>query len=86
VQRLVLGALAGTGEANPTLAERRKRLPEYRASNRRPMERAFVQRIFTRDHPGRSDLTVVDAFADAVLALATSVLPEPTWRCPRIHR
>ena len=29
--------------------------------------------IFTRDHPGTSDLTVVDAFADAVLVLDTSV-------------
>ena len=73
VQRLALDALVWTGEGSPTLAERRKRLAEYRASNRRPIDRAFVQSIFTRDHPGTSDLTVVDAFADAVLALDTSV-------------
>jgi pimeloyl-ACP methyl ester carboxylesterase len=73
VGRLALDALVWTGEGSPTLAERRKRLPEYRASNRRPIDRAFVQSIFTRDHPGTSDLTVVDAFADAVLALDTSV-------------
>jgi len=46
---------------------------EYQATNRRPIDRAFVHSIFTRDHPGTSDLTVVDAFADAVLALDTSV-------------
>jgi pimeloyl-ACP methyl ester carboxylesterase len=73
VRRLALDALVWTGEGSPTLAERRKRLPEYRASNRRPIVRALVQIIFTRDHPGTSDLTVVDAFADAVLALDTSV-------------
>jgi pimeloyl-ACP methyl ester carboxylesterase len=73
VQRLALDALVWTGDGSPTLAERRKRLAEYRASNRRPIDRAFVHSIFTRDHPGTSDLTVVDAFADAVLALDTSV-------------
>jgi pimeloyl-ACP methyl ester carboxylesterase len=73
VQRLALDALVWTGEGSPTLAERRKRLEEYRASNRRPIDRAFVRSIFTRDHPDTSDLTVVDAFADAVLALDQSV-------------
>ncbi len=73
VARLALDALVWTGEGSPTLAERRKHLAAYRASNRRPIDRAFVRSIFTRDHPGTSDLTVVDAFADAVLALDTSV-------------
>ena len=73
VHRLALDALVWTGEGSPTLAERRKRLEEYRASNRRPIDRAFVRSIFTRDHPDTSDLTVVDAFADAVLALDQSV-------------
>jgi pimeloyl-ACP methyl ester carboxylesterase len=73
VQRLALDALVWTGEGSPTLAERKKRLAEYRASNRRPIDRDFVRSIFTRDHPGTSDLTVVEAFADAVLALDTSV-------------
>lgn len=73
VQRLALDALVWTGEGSPTLGERRKRLAEYRASNRRPIDRDFVRSIFTRDHPGTSDLTVVEAFADAVLALDTSV-------------
>src|SRR5437762_8064612 len=73
VERLALDALVWTGEGSPTLAERKKRLAEYRASNRRPIDRAFVHSIFARDPPGTSDLTVVDAFADAVLALDTSV-------------
>ena len=73
VRRLALDALVWTGEGSPTLAERRKRLAEYRANNRRPIDRDFVHSIFTRDHPDTSDLGVVDAFADAVLALDTSV-------------
>jgi len=73
VKRLALDAFVWTGEGSPTLADRRKRLPQYQASNRRPIDRKFVHSIFTRDHPGTADLTVVDAFADAVLALDTSV-------------
>ena len=73
VQRLALDALVWTGEGSPTLAKRKERLAEYRAKNRRPIDRAFIHSIFTRDHPGTSDLTVVDAFADAVLALDDSV-------------
>ena len=78
VQRLALDALVWTGEGSPTLAERRKRLADYQASNRRPIDRAFVRSIFTRDHPGTSDLTVVEAFADAVLALDSS-MPTGTY-------
>jgi len=73
VRRLALDALVWTGEGSPTLAERRKRLPQYRAANRRPINREFVRSIFTRDHPGTSDLTIVEAFADQVLALDDSV-------------
>jgi len=73
VQRLALDAFVWTGQGSPTLAERKKRLAEFRGANRRPIDRKFVHSIFTRDHPGTSDLTVVDAFADAVLALDDSV-------------
>jgi pimeloyl-ACP methyl ester carboxylesterase len=78
VRRLALDALVWTGEGSPTLAERKKRLAQYRANNRRPIDRDFVRSIFTRDHPGTSDLTVVEAFADAVLALDTS-MPNGTY-------
>lgn len=73
VKRLALDAIVWTGEGSPTLADRKKRLEQFRASNRRPIDRRFVHSIFTRDHPGTSDLTIIDAFADAVLALDTSV-------------
>lgn len=78
VKRLTLDALVWTGEGSPTLAERRKRVAQFRASNRRPIDRAFVRSIFTRDHPGTSDLTVVEAFADQVLALDDS-MPTGTY-------
>ncbi len=73
VARLALDAFVWTGEGSPTLAERKKRLPQYLAANRRPIDRAFVRSIFTRDHPGTTDQTLVEAFADAVLALDSSV-------------
>jgi pimeloyl-ACP methyl ester carboxylesterase len=71
--RLALDAMVWTGEGSPTLAERRKRLPEYERVNRRPIDRAFVQSIFTRDHPGTADEHTVQVFADAILALDDSV-------------
>lgn len=73
VKRLALDAFVWTGEGSPTLADRRKKLPEYRKSNRRPIDRAFVQSIFERDHPGTADQATIDAFAEAILALDDSV-------------
>jgi alpha-beta hydrolase superfamily lysophospholipase len=73
VARLALDAFVWTGAGSPTLAERRKRLPEFLAKNRRPIDRAFVQSIFARDHPGTADAATVEAFADAILALDDSV-------------
>jgi pimeloyl-ACP methyl ester carboxylesterase len=73
VSRLALDAMVWTGEGSPTLADRRKRLPEYQAKNRRPIDRAFVRSIFTRDHPGTADDTVIEAFSDAILKLDDSV-------------
>jgi pimeloyl-ACP methyl ester carboxylesterase len=73
VKRLALDAFVWTGDGSPTLAERRKKLPEFISRNRRPIDRAFVHSIFTRDHPGTADKHVIDAFADAILALDDSV-------------
>ncbi|HSE94840.1 MAG TPA: alpha/beta fold hydrolase [Methylomirabilota bacterium] len=73
VRRLALDAFVWTGEGSPTLAERRKKLPEFQSRNRRPIDRAFVRSIFTRDHPGTADDEVIEAFADAILALDDSV-------------
>ena len=73
VARLALDAFVWTGEGSPTLAERRKKLAQFQAVNRRPIDRAFVNSIFTRDHPGTADQATIDAFADAILALDDSV-------------
>ena len=73
VARLALDAMVWTGQGSPTLAERKKKLPEFKAKNRRPIDKAFVRSIFTRDHPGTAEEKVVDAFAEAITALDTSV-------------
>jgi pimeloyl-ACP methyl ester carboxylesterase len=73
VRRLALDAFVWTGKGSPTLAERTRRLPEFRGKNRRPIDRAFVRSIFTRDHPGTADGEVIEAFASAILALDDSV-------------
>src|SRR5262245_10636167 len=79
IKRLVLDALVYTGEGSPTLAERKKRLPQYRAANRRPINRDFVRSIFTRDgNPDAYDPLVVERFADQVLALDDS-MPTGTY-------
>jgi pimeloyl-ACP methyl ester carboxylesterase len=78
VARLALDAMVWTGEGSPTLADRRTRLPDFQKNNRRPIDRAFVRSIFTRDHPGTADDATVEAFADAILALDDS-MPNGTY-------
>jgi pimeloyl-ACP methyl ester carboxylesterase len=78
VARLALDAFVWTGEGAPTLEARRKKLPEFLARKRRPIDRAFVNSIFERDHPECAEKRVVDAFADAILALDDSV-PNGTY-------
>ena len=78
VARLALDAYVWTGEGAPTLVERRKKLPEFIARKRRPIDRAFVRSIFARDHPDCAEPRVVDAFADAILALDDSI-PNGTY-------
>ena len=73
VGALALDAMVWTGEGSPTLEQRRKRLPEFMAKNRRPIDKAFVHSIFDRDHPGTAEEAVIEAFADAVVALDNSV-------------
>ncbi len=64
VARLALEALVWTGEGSPTLEQRRKRLAEWRATTRRPIDRAFLMSIFTRDHAS----TVEDRFVEPLIA------------------
>ncbi len=73
VARLALDAMVWTGEGSPTLAERKKKLPDFIKINRRPMNKAFIHSVFDRDHPDTADRKVIEAFADAVCALDDSV-------------
>ena len=73
VARLALDAMVWTGEGSPTLAARRKKLPEFQAKNRRPIDKLFIHSIFDRDHSGSAEEIVIDVFADAVCALDDSV-------------
>lgn len=78
VARIALDAYVWTGAGSPTLGERAKKLDFWRANERRPIDRAFVHSIFSRDHPGTAEDKVVDAFADAILALDDS-MPTGTY-------
>jgi pimeloyl-ACP methyl ester carboxylesterase len=78
VSRLALDAYVWTGAGSPTLAERRKKLDQFRRMERRPVDRAFVRSIFARDHPGTAEARVVEAFADAILSLDDS-MPTGTY-------
>ena len=85
IARLALDAFVWTGEGSPTLAERTKKLPEFQKMSRRPIDRAFVHSIFNRDHPGCAEERVIEAFADAILALDDS-MPTGTYvdMCSRL--
>jgi pimeloyl-ACP methyl ester carboxylesterase len=78
VKRLALDAHVWTGEGSPTLAERKKRLPELLKTKRRPIDRKFVRSIFERDHPGTADDNVIEAFAKHILELDDSI-PNGTY-------
>jgi pimeloyl-ACP methyl ester carboxylesterase len=85
VAKLALDAFVWTGEGSPTLEQRKKRLPEFIARNRRPIDRPFVHSIFERDHPGTADKVTIEAFADAILTLDES-MPTGTYvdMCSRL--
>jgi pimeloyl-ACP methyl ester carboxylesterase len=78
VARLALDAFVWTGKGSPTLAERKKKLPQFRRSLRRPIDRDFVYSIFERDHPETADRATIEAFAEAITALDTSI-PNGTY-------
>jgi pimeloyl-ACP methyl ester carboxylesterase len=78
VRRLALDAHVYTGEGSPTLAERKKRLPELLKNKRRPIDLKFVRSIFERDHPGTAEDKVIEAFAKHILELDDSI-PNGTY-------
>lgn len=73
VARLALDAMVWTGEGSATLANRKKHVEEWRGSNRRPIDLAMIQSIFSRDNPNTSDPVVIKAYAEQVLALDTTI-------------
>ncbi len=78
VRRLVLDAFVWTGEGSPTLENRRKKLPQFKAELRRPVDLEFVRGIFARDHVGSAEDEIVEALADAITAIDTS-MPNGTY-------
>ena len=78
VARLALDAFVWTGEGSPTLEQRRKKLPEFLSSKRRPIDENFVFSIFERDHPDTVEKKVVLAFAKAIMSLDNS-MPNGTY-------
>ena len=78
MSRIALDAFVWTGEGSPTLADRRKRIAQWESNNRRPVDKAMISSVFTRDHPGTADPAVVDSFANAILALDSS-MPTGTY-------
>ena len=45
VNRLAMDAMVWTGEGSPTLENRRKKLPEFKANRRRPIDLDFVRKL-----------------------------------------
>jgi pimeloyl-ACP methyl ester carboxylesterase len=73
VEKLSLDAFVWTGRDSPTLAERRKNLPKYQASNRRPVSAEFYRSVFTRDHSGAAEPFIGDIVAREELKYGDSV-------------
>ena len=73
VEKLALDAFVWTGKDAPTLVERRKNLPRYQATNRRPVSREFYRSVFTRDHSGAAEPFLGDIVADEELKYGDSV-------------
>jgi len=73
VEKLALDAFVWTGKDAPTLAERKKNLPRYQATNRRAVSREFYRSVFTRDHEGAAEPFIGDIVADEEMKFGDSV-------------
>ncbi|MGH7095502.1 MAG: alpha/beta hydrolase [Stellaceae bacterium] len=73
VGRLILNAFTYTGRNSPTLKKRAEQVEYFRTHSRRLRDRAMIQSIFTRDHPGTSDSSVAGALADTELQFGDQV-------------
>jgi alpha-beta hydrolase superfamily lysophospholipase len=73
VDKLALDAFVWTGQDAPTLAERKKNLAKYQASNTRPVSTEFYRSVFTRDHSGAAEPMLGDVVAREELQYGDSV-------------
>jgi alpha-beta hydrolase superfamily lysophospholipase len=79
VNRLVLAALVWTGEGSPTLAKRREKIDEWQGSNRRTVDEAFYQGVFTRDVTGLTIPELAGAAAAAEMENGGGSVPNGTY-------
>ena len=86
VSRLALDAMVWTGEGSPTLAERSKRLPEFRARNRRPIDRKFVRSISSATTPGPPTMPSSRPSPTPSSRSTIRCRPAPTSTCARTFR
>jgi pimeloyl-ACP methyl ester carboxylesterase len=78
VRRLALDAFVWTGKGSPTLEQRRQKLPQWKASTRRPINRAFLDSIHHRDGVYTANPALAEPYAQAVLALDDTI-PNGTY-------
>jgi pimeloyl-ACP methyl ester carboxylesterase len=71
--RLVLAAHTYTGKGSPTLAKRAENLEYFKTHNRRPRDKAMIESIFTRDHPGTTDPAVPAALIASEMVYGDTV-------------
>ena len=79
VSRLVLAALVWTGKDSPTLIKRREEIAEWQGSNRRIVDEAFYQGVFSRDVTGLTIPELPAAAAAAEMANGGGSVPNGTY-------
>lgn len=79
VDRLALAALVWTGDGSPTLQKRAERIDEWRATNRRVVDEAAYQGIFSRDVEGLTAPELPKAAAAAEMANGGGSVPNGTY-------
>jgi alpha-beta hydrolase superfamily lysophospholipase len=78
-ERLAVAALVWTGEGSPTLTKRAERIDEWRASNRRIVDEAAYERIFSRDVVGLTIPELPKIVAAAEIANGGGSVPNGTY-------
>jgi pimeloyl-ACP methyl ester carboxylesterase len=89
INRLVLAAFTYKGEDSPTLKKRAEQVEYYRTHNMRKRDRDMIRSIATRDKPGTSDPTAVEALADVEMQfgdqIPTGTYLDMTANLPVVH-